>query len=208
MYTTEDGRELLPASEDLDDGCNREEEYKKGRYCFATGDGRSNENLHLTSMHLLWARHHNKLSRALQSLNPHWDDERTFQEARRIVAAQMQHITFEEFLPILIGPELMKQNDLTPKSTGYYYGYDPEIDPTMANCFVASAFRFAHTLIPTLMKLLGNDSSSPEFVQLHKMLLDPFQLYQKGELDRAIRGAMETNIQASDPYFSPEVIQT
>lgn len=37
MILTDDGRELLPASVDMDDGCNREEERKKGRYCFMTG---------------------------------------------------------------------------------------------------------------------------------------------------------------------------
>lgn len=31
------GQELLPVSTDLNDGCNREEEYKKGRYCFLSG---------------------------------------------------------------------------------------------------------------------------------------------------------------------------
>ena len=29
--------ELLPISEDLNDGCNREKEYKNGRYCFLSG---------------------------------------------------------------------------------------------------------------------------------------------------------------------------
>lgn len=37
MHVTEDGRELLPVSLDMGDGCNREEERKKGRYCFMTG---------------------------------------------------------------------------------------------------------------------------------------------------------------------------
>lgn len=37
MFVTEDGRSLLPISEDLNDGCNREEQEKHGRYCFLTG---------------------------------------------------------------------------------------------------------------------------------------------------------------------------
>lgn len=67
------------------------------------GDSRANENLHLTSMHLIWARQHNLLAKSLSDLNPHWTDERVFQETRRIIAAQMQHITYNEFLPILLG---------------------------------------------------------------------------------------------------------
>lgn len=70
---------------------------------FSLGDRRANENLHLTSMQLIWARHHNTLASSLSSINPHWDDEKLFQEARRILAAQMQHITYNEFLPVLLG---------------------------------------------------------------------------------------------------------
>lgn len=70
---------------------------------FSAGDGRANENLHLTSMHLIWARHHNNLAKKLAAVNPHWDDETLYQEARKIVGAQMQHITYNEFLPILLG---------------------------------------------------------------------------------------------------------
>jgi hypothetical protein len=67
------------------------------------GDARANENLHLTTMHLLWARQHNLVADRLQDLNPSWDDEHVFQEARRIVVAQLQHITYSEFLPVLLG---------------------------------------------------------------------------------------------------------
>lgn len=38
MLLTKDGRELLPMSTDMKDGCNREEESIKGRYCFLTGE--------------------------------------------------------------------------------------------------------------------------------------------------------------------------
>jgi hypothetical protein len=67
------------------------------------GDARANENLHLTTMHLLWARQHNLIADRLLNLNPSWDDERVFQEAKHIVMAQLQHITYSEFLPVLLG---------------------------------------------------------------------------------------------------------
>lgn len=69
------------------------------------GDDRANENLHLTTMHLILARQHNRLAAAFRELNPQWDDETVYQEARRVVGAQMQHITYTEFLPAIIGED-------------------------------------------------------------------------------------------------------
>jgi peroxidase len=54
-------------------------------------------------MHLIWARQHNRLADALLALHPSWDDETLYQEARRVLGAQMQHITYAEFLPSVLG---------------------------------------------------------------------------------------------------------
>lgn len=100
----------------------------------------------------------------------------------------------------------MEIHELSPKRNGYFDKYNDSLDATISNAFAASAFRFAHTLIPNLMKVLTkNNNSNPEYIQMHKMLLDPFRLYDPYEMDKAIRGALNTRIQASDPYFASEV---
>ncbi|XP_026811700.1 chorion peroxidase isoform X4 [Rhopalosiphum maidis] len=205
VFITENGEQLLPPNKDPLDGCNEEAEMKKGRYCFLSGDARSNENMHLTTLHLIMVRQHNMIAGRLSSLNPHWNDEHIFQETRHIVTAQIQHITYNEFLPVLLGDSLMKRLDLYSQQTGYWNGYNSSMDPTISNNFATAAFRFAHTLIPSMMKFLKDNNSNPEFVEMRKMLFNPYRLYTCGGVDSVIRGAMNTSAGKSDAFFTPEV---
>lgn len=103
------------------------------------------------------------------------------------------------------GPRMMDKMELQPKAAGYDTSYDPEVEPTICNSFAASSFRFAHTLLPGLLKLIGNDTSSTEYMELHQMLFDPYSLYSREGADRALRGAMDTSVERADNYFNPEV---
>ncbi|XP_055533803.1 myeloperoxidase [Wyeomyia smithii] len=207
MLTTPDGRELLPVSTDVRDGCNEEQMNAAGKYCFESGDPRANENLHLTSMHLIWARHHNSLATELKKVNPEWNDERLFQEARRILAAQMQHITYNEFVPVIIGEGISEKIGLLPDRESDRDTYNSTVDPSIANVFAAAAFRFAHTLLPGLMKKTNDPTSSIGGVELHKMLFNPYSLYGRTGLDDAIGGAMSTPLGKYDQYFTTELTE-
>lgn len=70
---------------------------------YLTGDVRTNQNPGLAILQIILLREHNRIADVLQHLNPHWDDELTFQESRRINIAQYQHISYYEWLPIFLG---------------------------------------------------------------------------------------------------------
>ena len=62
-----------------------------------------NEQPQLTVIQTIWMREHNRVAKILSNLNPTWSSETVFQEARRIVIAELQHITYNKFLPTLLG---------------------------------------------------------------------------------------------------------
>lgn len=72
------------------------------------GDSRVNELPQLTVVQTIWMREHNRIAKILTNLNPTWSREVVFQETRRIVIAELQHITYNEFLPTLLGIKKFK----------------------------------------------------------------------------------------------------
>ena len=94
---------LLPAANYKADLCRGQEGHIR---CFHAGDKRVNEQPGLIALHTIWLRAHNKIATELSHINPHWRDERLYQETRRIIGAILQHISFREFLPLVLGESL------------------------------------------------------------------------------------------------------
>lgn len=115
--------------------------------CIRAGDARSGEQPGLLAMHHVFVTEHNQIALELAELNPHWSDEKIYQETRRIIGAIIQHITYREFLPLVLGDEVCKLFDLDLMKSGYYQKYSNRVNPGIANSFAASAFRFGHSLV-------------------------------------------------------------
>ena len=114
--------------------------------CTFTGDSRHEDNGFINAIHTIFVREHNRVAKKLLYWNPYWDDETTFQEARRLVIAEYQNIVYAEFLPLLVGQKIARQFDLIPNKDGYFMGYDPKEDPSTYNEFAVAAARYGHTL--------------------------------------------------------------
>ena len=54
-------------------------------------------------MHTIWIREHNRIARLMQEANPRINPTELFEQTRRIVIAEVQHITYNEWLPIIVG---------------------------------------------------------------------------------------------------------
>jgi len=81
----------------------------------------------------------------LGELNPTATDEWLYQEARRIVIAEVQHITYNEYLPAVIGPHQMKRFRLVPRDKEYSTDYNVDVNPAITNEFSGAAFRMGHS---------------------------------------------------------------
>ncbi|KAL3112582.1 hypothetical protein niasHT_018593 [Heterodera trifolii] len=70
---------------------------------FVTGDTRVNMFIGLSSLYTIFVREHNRIARELQSLNRAWSGDRLFQETRKIVGAEIQAVSYNEFVPLMLG---------------------------------------------------------------------------------------------------------
>ena len=165
-------KSLMPTLEEpFEDQCRST---SKSIHCFKGGDGRTNEQPGLIAQHTIWLREHNRLAERLVQLNPHWNDDRIFYEARKIVGAQMQHITYNEWLPLVLGERVINVFDLRLKRRGFYYGYNESVNPTAANAFGTAAFRFGHSLIPKKLNRCDRYHTSLHSGKLTYLLSAPF----------------------------------
>ena len=168
--------------------------------CFLAGEFRVNEQIVLSVMHTLWFREHNRIARELARINPHWaqDDERLYQEARRIVGAIIQKITYLDYLPRILGQQVFNI------VIGDYQGYDPRINPGVTNAFATAAYRYGHTLIRPFFDRLGSNyqnlAAGP--LSLLNAFYNPDQFRLSFGTDPLLRGLVTQRARRVDEFLS------
>jgi hypothetical protein len=144
---------------------------------FLGGDVRVNENSPLTALQTLFMREHNFWADQFKIGDPTLDDDGLYFRARAIVCAEIEKITYKDFLPGLIG-----RNALPP-----YAGYDETVDPSIANVFASAAFRFGHSLLTTTVSRLDSNNQSIGDLALTKDFFKPNQITSVG-IEPYLRG--------------------
>lgn len=164
-----------------------------GAELFLAGDVRVNENLLLTAMHTVWLREHNRLADEIATLNPGLSGDAVYEEARARVGAMLQVITYNEFLPLLLGP-----GALPP-----YGGYDEDLDPAIANVFSTAAFRLGHSMVaPKLQRLDAELLPIPDGpLPLRHAFFSPEQMQRPQAVAELMRGAATRTMQNLDRHI-------
>jgi peroxidase len=155
---------------------------------FLAGDIRVNENIALTALQVLFVREHNRWADHYLAENPSWSDERVYQAAREMVIAEIQAITYNEFLPTLLGEQAM----------GPYRGYDPTVNPNIANEFATAAYRFGHSLISDDFDFFDDDGNEiRERVLLKDAFFNP-NLVKEFGIDTVLKYTTSSQAQEID----------
>ena len=104
---------------------------------FVAGDFRVSENPDLTALQTLFLREHNRQVDKLKLSHPDWSGNQLYDQARAIVSAEIARITYNEFLPHLLGDKAIKA----------YQGYKAGVDARLSEEFAGAAFRFGHSIV-------------------------------------------------------------
>ncbi|XP_063908765.1 peroxidase-like isoform X2 [Zophobas morio] len=168
----------LPLSTHPTDDCQLTDD---DTVCFISGDSRVNVVPQLTAIHTLWLREHNRIAKELSGLNPSWDDEILFQEARRIVIAEIQHITYDEWLPLILGKKYFNKIQK-------YSNYDENVNPSVSNGFATASVRVFSTLIDGNLRLYKENRLVNSSLNLRNHFNNPSVIEEPQYLDALIRG--------------------
>lgn len=188
--------EFLPLTANPKDKCMISGDKK---ICFNSGDTRVNMHPWLSGMHTIWAREHNRIARNLAVLNPTWSSDKLYYEARRVVVAELQHITYSHWLPALTGEsfdELYESFDA---------GYNSDVNPTITNAFATAVLHFVNSLLDEDIQLIDDNGNVTSTHRLADNYYNPEIITSKGALEKMLRGMISQSSQELDFNYDNDV---
>lgn len=174
-------------------------------FCFKSGDLRTDLHPGLGLMQTLGLRVHNYCARRLSRLNPGWSDDRVFEETRRLTGAIFQHITYTEYLPIVLGWRFMFDYGVLPPTKGYSYDYDETLKPWTYGEWTAAAFRL-HSSVYGKIALVNSSYAGPErVVKLEDHYNSAAIFRNPAHFDKLVRGYIWTRQRRVDQFYDEAV---
>ncbi len=197
------GQELLPRVEQGGDGGMH---MKGDEFELKAGDNRAGEMPGLLAMHTLFVREHNRLAGEMAARLPEGtEDERIYQEARRVLIAVMQNIVYSEFLPAVLGEMVVHNEGLVLYEHGTTY--DEDADPSILNSFATAAFRFGHSLIQGRVNVRDIHDLKESSYRLRDNFFNASRYFDEDDYgtDRILFGIAGQPSQAGDRFIARDV---
>ncbi|XP_038066780.1 uncharacterized protein LOC119736842 [Patiria miniata] len=198
-------RDLLPPDEHLAQCAGVNE--SSNIFCCKAGDSRAAEQPGLTALHTLFMREHNRIAAELRVVRPSLTPVEVYQSARKIVIAEWQHISFNEYVPQIVGDELYNAKKLSPTAP---YAYDPDVDASIANVFAAAAFRFGHTEIPDyIIRATKNFRLNLPIIWMREAFFNASYMFDEricdGAVDSILRGMAVQDLPLVDGHLTSAI---
>jgi peroxidase len=172
---------------------------KSNTNLFLAGEVRVNEQVGLTAIHTLFVREHNRLAERIKAVGySNADDEKIYHLARLLVIAEVQIITYREFLPALLGNAAPKLED---------YQFQNSVNPQLSNEFSTAIFRFGHSMLSKKLFLPSLTSEqTDEWIELRKAFFNVgFFTAEPSNIDRILIGLTTTEAQEIDSRVVEDV---
>jgi len=167
------------------------------------GDSRGDVLPSFTALHTVILRFHNDLADKLRQVNPRWNDEKLYQEARKIVGGVLQHITYTQFLNALLG----FGNDVTVSQEGLHvHSYDPQVDGSIDLVFSTAAYRL-HTYVSPMQELYNENLELVKEFLLRDVFHKPMKMIEEDNFDCLIRGLAKQPMGQFDNKFTTEMTE-
>ncbi|KAK8373008.1 hypothetical protein O3P69_016257, partial [Scylla paramamosain] len=93
-----------------------------------------------------------------------------------IVGATLQHITYTEFLPSILGQGIIEKYGLALQSSGFFAGYDININAGIANSVSSQALKFVASLLPNTVAYFDEEKVKER--PITDTFYAPFDLYK------------------------------
>jgi peroxidase len=160
---------------------------------FIAGDVRANENTAILGLHTLMAREHNRIVDILAAADPGLAEEDLYQIARKVIGAEMQAVTYNEYLPTI---------GVNVDTSG---GYDTGVDPSISAEFAHAVFRMGHSSVNELALRLNDDLTAHPLgpISLEDTFFNPAELFDSGGIEPFLLGLISNVQEATDIKMVP-----
>lgn len=91
---------------------------------------------------------HNRIAEVLFKINPLLNDDELFYQSRKIVVAEIQQITMNEFVPVLLGQEVLNMLNMTTPKGKFFTKYSRKNRPGTFNEAAVSGLMIFESMIP------------------------------------------------------------